>query len=356
MRRLPLVLIAIASACTSAPAPAAPSADVSASPIVTDSPEPSPSSPATPTEPAAEPAWTELATTGPAPREDHTWTLGAGGVAYLFGGRDGATVFDDLWSYELATDTWTPLGARGPAARFGHNAAWADGIGLVVFAGQAGAAFFNDLWAYDPAADGWRQLPAGGAVPVPRYGSCAAIGPDGDLWISHGFTSDGTRFADTRAYDFATGAWTDVTPAGDLPVARCLHACWWTDAGDFTLYAGQTTGVTALGDWWTREPAAGWARTDGALPPERNLPAAARWGEATIAFGGQAVDGAFLADVWRLDDAGGATAIPVEGGPAGRAGAELVADSARERLVLFGGRDASASFGDTWELNLPSPG
>ena len=42
-----------------------------------------------------------------------------------------------------------------------------------------------------------------------------------------------------------SGAWTDETPAaGDRPVERCLHGCWWTDDGELGLYAGQTTGVT----------------------------------------------------------------------------------------------------------------
>src|SRR6185503_18605783 len=121
-------------------------------------------------------------------REDHTWTVSPdGATAYLFGGRDGTAVYGDLWSYRFTTGVWTSLATSGtvPPARFGHNAAWANGIGLVIFAGQAGGTFFNDLWAYDPAASAWRELPAGGAVPVPRYGSCAAIGPDSRLWISH---------------------------------------------------------------------------------------------------------------------------------------------------------------------------
>lgn len=355
MRRLFVLLLAIAAGCAPAPSPAAPSPDPSPPPAVTPSPAPPATETETPSVAPVEPAWTQLSASGPAPREDHTWTVGRDGIAYLFGGRDGATVHGDLWAYDLASDAWTALDAPGPAARFGHDAAWADGIGLVIFAGQAGTAFFNDLWAYDPVASAWRQLPAGGAAPVPRYGSCAAIGPDGDLWISHGFTSDGTRFADTRAYDFAAGAWTDVTPSGDLPIARCLHTCWWTDDGRFTLYAGQTTGVTALGDWWSVEPRAAWARLDGTLPPDRNLPAAARWGAGTVVFGGQALDDTFLADAWRLDDAGGAAPVEVDGAPPGRAGAELIADPERERLLLFGGRDASVSFGDTWELAVAVP-
>ncbi|HEX7172183.1 MAG TPA: kelch repeat-containing protein [Candidatus Limnocylindria bacterium] len=299
------------------------------------------------------PAWAELEVDGPAGREDHTWTVSADGtIAYLFGGRDGATVMGDLWAYDLATDAWTPVEVDGgPAARFGHEAVWMDGIGVVIFAGQSGPTFFDDLWAFDPGTTAWRQLPSGGDVPVARYGSCAAIGPDGRLWISHGFTSDGTRFADTKAYDFAGGSWTDETPAGDLPVNRCLHGCWWTDDGHLALFGGQTTGVTALDDRWLLADG-GWQRGTGVVPPARNLYARARLDGATLILGGQGIDGGRLDDGWLLHD-GDADASPlaVQGvGPPGRSGAELIVDEARDRILLFGGLGADGVFADTWEL------
>ena len=297
---------------------------------------------------------TALSASGPAAREDHTWTVAAdGATALLFGGRDGATVHRDLWSYDLEADAWTQLEpGPGPAARFGHEAAWVDGIGLVVFAGQAGADFFNDLWAYDPDSNAWRQLPSSGAAPIPRYGTCSAVAPDRRLWISHGFTSDGARFSDTRAYDFATGEWTDESPSsGARPVERCLHACWWTDAGGLTLYAGQTTGVTALADRWTFTDGA-WTQLEGALPPDRNLYGRTRLPGATLVFGGRALDGSFLGDLWLLrDDAVDSEQLQPDGEALpGRAGAELILDAARGRVLLFGGRDEDASHGDIWEL------
>jgi hypothetical protein len=285
----------------------------------------------------------------------------AGERAYLFGGRDGAIVHGDLWVYDLATDTWAEAAASGtgPDPRFGHEAVWVNDIGLVVFAGQAGPTFFNDLWAFDPEEGTWGRLEASGAIPKERYGSCAAIGPDGRLWISHGFTSDGSRFADTIAYDFGTATWTDETPDGNLPVNRCLHGCWWTDDGSFALYAGQTTGVTALGDRWVLS-GTGWSRVEGAAPPDRNLYARARVAGATLVVGGQAVDGEFLSDAWLLfDGSAEADELSISGGgaPPGRAGAELISDSARDRLLLFGGRDGDGAFADLWELSghLPSP-
>jgi galactose oxidase-like protein len=351
-----LVLVLLVAGCGAppdgdSPEETAPSATASSTAVATHSAAPSAASTAEP-DPLA---WVPLEVAGPPAREDHTWTVaGDAGEALLFGGRDGATVFDDLWSYDLATDAWSQLAPTGggPDARFGHEAVWVDGVGLVVFAGQSGAAFFNDLWAYEPESNAWTELPAGGDVPVPRYGTCAGLGQDGRLWISHGFTSDGVRFSDTVAYDFSAGAWTDETPDGTRPVERCLHGCWWTDDGRLVLYAGQTTGTLALGDRWALA-GAGWSEVGGDLPPERNLYGRARLDGATIVFGGQALDTSYRNDLWRLADAGGdAVRLEPDGdAPPPRAGAEIVADAGAGRVLLFGGRDADGALADLWALN-----
>lgn len=359
LRLFIVVLAAVQAACVPHASPtqseAAPSAD-RASPDIGGS---------APGSASAEPGWTQLHPSGPSPaaREDHTWTITPdGATAYLFAGHDGGTVYDDLWAYDLAADSWSQIvdAGEGPAARFGHNAVWAPGIGLVIFAGQGPDTFFNDLWTYDPSANTWRQLPATGAIPVSRYGSCAAIGPDGRLWISHGFTSEGQRFADTRAFDFATSAWTDETPVGDVPTRRCLHACWWTGDGELALFGGQTTGITALGDLWRltvgeRPGTNAWTKlslASGSIP-DRNLYAAARWGAGTIVFGGQGLDGDYLADAWRFADSSEAHPLDLRSGPSARAGAELVTDRARGRLLLFGGRNSTSSSDELWQL-VPS--
>ena len=342
------------------------SPSVTATPSMVAASEAEPSSVATPMPSVAPtlPAWRELTPSGetPAAREDHTWTITPDFVtAYLFGGRTGeGAALGDLWAYDLPGNSWALVTEDGPPARFGHNAAWVDGVGLVIFAGQAGATFYNDLWTFNPAANAWEELPADGAVPVPRYGSCAAIGPDGRLWISHGFTQEGQRFADTRAYDFSTSTWTDETPAGEAPIQRCLHACWWTDDGAFALYAGQTTGTNSLDDlWWLavgeRPGTNAWAEQvpDGP-PPARNLYAAARWGSMTLVVGGQALDGSALDDTWLLSDDGSSAPTLIGGTrPPARWAAELIADPSHGRLLLFGGRDADGARDDLWELTGP---
>ena len=155
-------------------------------------------------------------------------------------GRHSTTCGRTTWRL----NRWSLSTADGPPARFGHNAAWVDGVGLVIFAGQSPATFYNDLWAYDPAAERWRKLPAAATLRLRATAAAPRSGLTAGCGSATASPARAQRFADTRAYDFATHAWTDETPAGERPVERCLHGCWWTDDGRLALYAGQTTGVT----------------------------------------------------------------------------------------------------------------
>ena len=305
----------------------------------------------------------EVDGTGPAAREDHTWTVAEDGrTAYLFGGRDGGAAFDDLWSFDLVSERWhrERIDGKAPPARFGHDAAWLPGHGLVIWAGQVGADFFDDTWLLDPAGPSWTELKIEGDKPVARYGSCSGVGPDGRLWISHGFTANGVRFDDTWTFDIEERRWTERTPASkdSGPIKRCLHACWWTSEGQLALYGGQTNGVPALGDLWFLTPGVDgeqgiWAEAPGQEAPARQLAAVARRGDLAVIFGGRGADGEVLADAWVVADGTTALApLAVDDAPRARSGAAMVYDAAGDRLVLFGGEGDDA-FDDVWELTFP---
>ena len=302
----------------------------------------------------AEPMWRKLAPgKGPAGREDHTWTVDAEGrFAYLFGGRDGDREFGDLWRYDLARDTWRPISVKGasPQPRFGHSAVWVEGQGMIVFAGQRDTDFFDDLWAFDPGKKRWRELPARGQVPKRRYGSCMVVGPDGRLWISHGFTLAG-RFDDTRAYNLKSERWAVITPDSRKPGERCLHECFTSTAGELVLYGGQDDGNFALGDLWIMGAEREWDRRDDPPAAPRRLYGVTEAGDYAYVVGGAGEDDAALADLWRVDrETLEFERLRVEGNhPAARFAGTLITDRERGRLLLFGGQGTSAK-SDTWEL------
>jgi hypothetical protein len=320
-------------------------------------PLPSPVAAPSPTAPAwlsGDLVWRDISPVpGPAAREDHTWTVDADGrFAYLFGGRDGARTFDDLWRYDLATDAWqrlTPRGAK-PAPRFGHSTVWTADRGLVVFAGQRGADFYGDLWAYDPVTDAWSELPGDGAAPKARYGSCMILGSDGRPWISHGFTFAG-RFDDTRAYNLATERWTSIAPDGRRPGERCLHDCFASATGELVLYGGQNNSTAALGDLWVTRPDGTWQRRLAPRSGARRLYAVTEAGPDAWIFGGVGADNKPLGDLWRVDrETLEFERVAMAGAmPSTRYGATFITDAARGRLLLFGGQGQQTQ-ADVWQL------
>jgi len=342
------------------PVPTIRATDQPSSPVpVPTGTQPAPSATPPPT-PEDSLDWIERAdvAAGPSAREDHTWTVdGDGTTAYLFGGRDGGDTSDELWVFDLRTEEWAIAAPSGPSpdARFGHTATWVPEVGLVIWSGQAGSTFFDDIWAYDPTAGAWRELPSLGDVPPARYGSCASLGPDGRLWVSHGFTDTG-RFDDTRAYDFATGEWADMSPDGATPVKRCLHDCFWAPDGKLVLYGGQTNGTAALGDLWSYDLATGtWTESVEQVAPARQLYALSSpvFDFGILVFGGGDTDGGFLSDTLALDwGPPQLHALEVSIAPAARSGATLITDPVG-RYLLFGGRDADGPLGDLWELTSP---
>ena len=149
-------------------------------------------------------------------------------------------------------------GGRGPR-RFGHEAVWVDGVGLVV--GRPGRP--NRSSTTSGRTTRWqttgRASRMTGRNPSPAMARARPSAPTGGCGSATALprTASGSP---TPAYDFDAGRWTDETPDGKQPVVRCLHACWLTADGRFALYAGQTTGVRALGDLWALNEVMGHGR------------------------------------------------------------------------------------------------
>lgn len=76
---------------------------------------------------------------------------------YIFGGKnkDGVNL-DDMWSYNLKTNTWAKIECNGedrPAGRSGHSLIL-NGDHFVIFGGKSGMMKeCNDLWTFDPKSN-----------------------------------------------------------------------------------------------------------------------------------------------------------------------------------------------------------
>ncbi len=345
-----------APATTAAPATTSPPAVVTTTTVpapTTTTTSPPPTSP--PTTVAAPPEWrlVDAGDSGPEPRSNPVMAFDPGARAlYLHGGRTGGSSRADLWRFDLDAMAWTELTPDGPAPepRFSHTAIWDTRRNrFVIFSGEGAGFgdFFSDVWAYDPAAGAWEELAPDGAGPADRYGSCAGYDPAGDRFlITHGFTDSG-RFDDTWAFSLAAASWTDVTPDGALPGARCLHACSYEAASaSLVMFGGQDDDQPFLGDTWVLA-AGGWTEAASG-PSPRKFPATAAVPGGILLFGGIGADGE-TADTWRYTPADSAwTLLAPAASPAPRESHAAATDPESGEVYVFGGQGPAGEVADLW--------
>lgn len=224
----------------------------------------------------------------------------ARGVSVLFGGDGAAGLAASTWEWDGTN--WVQKAPRtAPSARvFAAMAYDSTRSQMVLFGGGSN---LNDTWLYDGTT--WTQAsPA--TAPPPRFGAAMAFDPTRGRVVLFGGWQSGTRLADTWEWD--GGNWSQIVTAA-APYPRFWSSMAFdAQRGKTILFGGDHIQPFALGeenDTW-------------------------EW------------DGKSWTRDWT------AAAPPV------RAGHAMAYDSARGRLVVFGGWNPATSpitiYGDTWEF------
>ena len=158
-----------------------------------------------------------------------------------------------------------------------------------------------------------------------------------------------------------TASWTQLAPAGTPPSGRKNAGVVYDPVRDRLLVIGGTNASGNLNDVWELSLAGSPTWTQilpaGTPPGARFAPGvvydAAR--DRILIFGGSVSGSDIRNDVWQLTLSGTPTwsaLTPSGAPPAARYGLNAVYDPVRDRMIVFGGRNASTPFHDTWELLL----
>jgi formylglycine-generating enzyme required for sulfatase activity len=280
----------------------------------------------------------------------------------MFGGRDGTLALSETWEYWPLTDRWaqrTPTVPQ-PSGRYGHCMAFWPGANpgderIFMFGGSP---FLSDLWKYDPNSNVWQQVAvAGQAAPLGRRNSAMAyVDGQGVLLLFGGLTQSGV-VGDTWFYDPVGNSWQQQALSSSPP-ARHGHAVSVDTTGNNLVLVGGADGAgnPLDGTWvWSSIPPGNWSEQL-PVPKARMSPALAFDATPTrnrvVAFGGKSVQtGADIDETWELDGSNWRRRSPSVR-PSPRSGAAMAFDSARGKVVLYGGRSqALGELGDTWEWN-----
>lgn len=169
-------------------------------------------------------AWAALETTsGPPGRVGCVMTYSASDRAiYHFGGafeRPDFAWSNELWRFDLATDTWSRVTTDGTSPAPAYDATLAEHEGtLLLFGGGVGVSgngeFRADLHTFDLAEGRWSQLGTGRARPEGRRGHWMLVSADGQRLLVGGGESVDDALDDVWMYDRSRAVWEDLTPEG----------------------------------------------------------------------------------------------------------------------------------------------
>lgn len=316
------------------------------------------------------PAWSAIAPAGGSPGA----RAGLPGILdplrdrmLVFGGFDGATVFDDVWELPLTEPaSWARLATTGtpPPARALHTAIH-DPIRdrVIVFGGADLNGSFNDVWTLDLSVEppAWSLLAPTGAPPPPHSGHTAVYDPLRDRMIVFGTQSS----ADVWALSLSGGtAWSLLLAIKGGAITS--HVAIYDPPRDRMVVFGGQGGASSdvLQLSLSGPPAWSPLVTTGA-PPHGRDGAVGIYDpvrDRMVIAGGSFSDSVYntLNDAWALDFAGQGGSwtelSPAGGPPPERYAAPGIYDPVRDRLVLYGGAVGSSfMLSDTWALLWGSP-
>lgn len=268
------------------------------------------------------PGWSEL-TPDPAPADrcHHSFVaVPERDQALLFGGFSFGGRFNDTWRFDLATGAWTELATTGPAPapRCLHAAALAGPRQeMIVFGGIHGGGgapgdFFADTHVLDLPSQQWTRLDVTG--PSAREGAAMVYVPAQDVVYLWGGKSFDVYTSELWRFDLDARVWSEVPTSGLVPTGREDPALFFDEArGRLVIFSGRNDGVAGalladqieldLATFTWREldagktPAPRW-RASVAVDPE---------GDRGYMFGGWRDFGGAdaFADTWALDLATG---------------------------------------------------
>jgi len=231
--------------------------------------------------------WELLSDGGPSARAIHAGAV-AGDQFVIFGGTgstDGLSytpLYDDVWVFDLTSETWTELDTTGggPGGRVFHAMASDGGETVYVYAGGDENAFFGpfftDLWALDLASGEWTQADDGSQFNT----------PDGRIWPD-------------LLFDEATGGLVMWAGHDDQALGNTNQLYTWSEADRWTKVEGGDE-VDAGSNGFCDFPADFTTFEEGT--PERRYGAAAALTDdgQLLTFGGK-TDCGIINDFWAYD-------------------------------------------------------
>jgi N-acetylneuraminic acid mutarotase len=102
--------------------------------------------------------WEQQPSNNPPPARAMHSAVTLGDLIYVFGGVNEAnTPLGDLWEYNPTTGNWTRKADLPAGPRWSHVAAPISGK-MAVWGGSNGLTYPDDVWSFDPLSNQWQEV------------------------------------------------------------------------------------------------------------------------------------------------------------------------------------------------------
>jgi hypothetical protein len=130
----------------------------------------------------------------------------------------GGGSFAGTWTYDPVGNVFTQQPAKGtpPDASVGLPAMAYNSSDhqIYLFGGQIGAGYSNDIFSYDVPTNTWTKRTSAGPMPAPRWMSALAYDSTNNVFLLYGGADDSKVYNDTWIFNPSTNAWSQLTSAG----------------------------------------------------------------------------------------------------------------------------------------------
>ncbi|MEM7798664.1 MAG: kelch repeat-containing protein [Chloroflexota bacterium] len=187
---------------------------------------------------------------------------GSSQILYFGGSDDAAQIYDESWIYLPTGWQQNTFTTGAPDPRTGHAVVFDPSLnlnfGVYLFGGNNGSTYYNDIWTYDVLT--WSELtPSIGSAGPPTARSRHGMAASSDqLLLFGGEASDGSVLGDTWVFDSSNDNWVEVTGVLQPPARRGHELVYDAIKNRYLLLGGVDGNGSRLTDAWQFTTARGW--------------------------------------------------------------------------------------------------
>jgi hypothetical protein len=214
---------------------------------------------------------------------------------------------NQIWSFDIATETWKDLSSDSDAPRAKLGAALEydqESDRMVLFGGldPVDWVFSNETWSFDLNSNTWELMNPAESPPERNY-PAFVYNSAKDRFVLFGGGTD-VNLNDTWIYDLNSDVWIEVTPEKSPPARTYAALTYDPDTDRIILFGGINNLNQPLTDIWAFDlDSETWEE-----PPSLEGPAARGWhsmstleGSEILMFGGGPSRNKFTDETWLYD-------------------------------------------------------